>query len=52
MSKNRVLAAIEIGSSKVATLISKVEEDPVSLESVINIVGASSVASKGIKKAK
>ncbi len=50
MSKNRVLAAIEIGSSKVATLISKVEEDPVSLESVINIVGASSVASKGIKK--
>ncbi len=50
MSKNRIVAAIEIGSSKVATLVSKIDEDPVSLESVVNIVGASSTPSKGIKK--
>ncbi len=50
MPKNRIIAAIEIGSSKIATLISQVNEDPVSFESSINVMGAASSESKGIKK--
>ncbi len=39
-----------MGSSKVATLIAQVAVDPVSGESSVNIVGAASNVSKGIKK--
>ena len=50
MAKNRIIAGIELGSSKVATLIAQVATDPVTFESSINIVGVSSVASQGVKK--
>lgn len=50
MSKNRIVAGIELGSTKIATLIAQVQTDPVSFETDVNIVGASSVASRGIKK--
>lgn len=50
MVKNKVVAAIEMGSSKIATLIGQVSTDPVSAESSISVVGAASVESKGIKK--
>lgn len=50
MKKSRIIAAIEMGSSKIATLIAQVAIDPVSGESSINIVGAASSLSKGIKK--
>lgn len=50
MAKNRIIAAIEMGSTKIATLISQVSVDPVSLESSINVAGAATVESKGIKK--
>jgi cell division protein FtsA len=50
MSKTRIIAAIEVGSSKVATLIGNIAVDPVSMESSINVVGAASSDSKGIKK--
>ncbi|HJY98907.1 MAG TPA: cell division protein FtsA [Patescibacteria group bacterium] len=50
MSKTRIVAGIEMGSNKVATLISQVIQDPVSLETSINVVGASAAPSKGIKK--
>lgn len=50
MSKNRIVASLELGSSKISTLVSQVIEDPVSLETSINIVGAASTASRGIKK--
>lgn len=50
MSKNRIVAAVEIGSSKISTLISQVIIDPVSMESSINVVGASTSESRGIKK--
>lgn len=50
MSKYRIIAAIEMGSSKIATLIAQVAVDPVSGESSINVVGAASSLSKGIKK--
>ncbi|MEJ2347922.1 MAG: cell division protein FtsA [Patescibacteria group bacterium] len=50
MAKTRIVAGIELGSSKVATLIAQVQTDPVSLNTSINIVGVASVESKGIKK--
>ena len=50
MSKSRIVSAIELGSVKVTTLIGQVVVDPVSLETSLNVVGASSVESKGIKK--
>jgi len=50
MAKNRIIAGIELGSSKVATLIAQVSTDPVTFESSINIVGVSSLESKGVKK--
>lgn len=50
MPKTRIIAGIELGSSKIATLIAQVQTDPTTLESTINIVGVSSVESKGVKK--
>lgn len=50
MTKSRIIAGIELGSNKIATLISQVAVDPVSLETSINVMGASSVVSRGIKK--
>ena len=50
MKKSRIIAAIEMGSNKIATLIAQVAQDPVSGESLVNIVGAASSISRGIKK--
>lgn len=50
MTKSRIIAGVELGSSKIATLVGQVLVDPVTFESTINIVGASSSPSKGIKK--
>jgi cell division protein FtsA len=50
MAKSRIIAGIEIGSNKVATLIGQVSVDPVSLETSVNIVGAATSPSRGIKK--
>ncbi len=48
--KTRIVAAIDVGSSKIATLISQVLFDPVTTETSINVVGASTSKSQGIKK--
>lgn len=50
MSKTKILAAVELGSSKIATLVGQVAYDPVTMESAINVVGAASTESAGIKK--
>jgi len=50
MNKNRIIAGIELGSSKIATVISQVNYDEISFERTINIVGVASSESKGIKK--
>jgi len=50
MSKPRIVAAIDMGSSKIATLVGQVIGDPVTGETSINVVGASQSESKGIKK--
>lgn len=46
MAKDKVLCAIDIGSSKIVTLIATVGEDE-----KVNLVGVSAVNSKGVKKA-
>jgi len=50
MNKPRIVAAIDMGSSKIATLVSQVASDPVTGETSVNIVGAAQTESKGIKK--
>jgi cell division protein FtsA len=50
MSKSKIVSALELGSSQITTLISQVNVDPVSFETSINIVGVSSVESRGIRK--
>lgn len=50
MNKTRIIAGVELGSSKVTTLVAQINEDPVNLDVTINVVGASSSESKGIKK--
>ncbi|MBN1168328.1 cell division protein FtsA [Candidatus Woesebacteria bacterium] len=50
MSKSKIVSALELGSSKITTLISQVNVDPVSYETSVNIVGVSSVESSGIRK--
>jgi cell division protein FtsA len=50
MNKNRIVAGIELGSSKITTLIAQVSTDQVSYRATVSIVGVSSVESKGIKK--
>lgn len=50
MSKPRIIAAIDMGSSKIASLVGQVSSDPVTGERTINIVGAAQSESKGIKK--
>lgn len=46
MARSRVIAGIDIGSSKVATLIGQYNEE----EDKISVVGVSSVASRGVRK--
>lgn len=50
MANNKIIAGIELGSSKIATLIAQVSTDPVSFDTNVSIVGVSSVDSRGIKK--
>lgn len=45
MAKDRVLCGIDVGSSKIATLIASIGED-----GRTNLIGVSSVASRGVKK--
>ncbi|HJX45860.1 MAG TPA: cell division protein FtsA [Patescibacteria group bacterium] len=50
MAKNRIIASIELGSSKICTLIAQVQTDTNTFQHMVNIVGVSSVESAGIKK--
>lgn len=45
MAKDRIICGIDIGSSKVATLVATIDEND-----RINLIGVSSVSSKGVKK--
>ncbi|MBU4078594.1 cell division protein FtsA [Patescibacteria group bacterium] len=50
MNKAKIIAGIELGSSKITTLVAQVVSDQITFENSINIVGAASSESKGIKK--
>lgn len=50
MAKNRIIAGIELGSSKIVTIIAQVQQDAVSFDQSVNISGVSSVESRGIRK--
>jgi cell division protein FtsA len=51
MNKGRIIAGIEVGSSKVSTIIAQLQTDSQGIEKEISIIGSASVESKGIKKA-
>jgi len=48
--EGKIISGIELGSSKIATIVANVNTDSVTLERVVNVIGVSSVESKGIKK--
>ena len=50
MTKTKIVSGIELGSSKIATIIAQVNFDEVTGEKAVNLVGVSSVESRGIKK--
>jgi cell division protein FtsA len=50
MNKNKVIAGIELGSSKISTIIANVSSEVSTGEIQVNVVGVASVESKGIKK--
>lgn len=50
MTKNKIIAAIDIGSSKIVTLIAQVAIDQITYEPTVNILGVATAPSKGVKK--
>lgn len=50
MAKGRVIAGIELGSSKVSTIIAQINVDDVTYATSINVIGVSSIESKGIRR--
>lgn len=50
MARTRIVAGIELGSSKVSTVIAQVHTDTTTFENTINIVGAASANTKGVRK--
>src|SRR5687767_11605674 len=45
MAKDKIICGVDVGSSKISTLISTISED-----GKVNLIGVSSVPSKGVKK--
>lgn len=50
MSKQRIITGIDLGSSKIATLVAQMNTDPVSFERSIHVIGVSTVESRGVRK--
>lgn len=50
LTKSKLVSAIDLGSSKIATVIAQVTSDALSGTESINIIGVSSVESRGVKK--
>lgn len=50
MSKARLISAVDIGSSKITTLIAQLSVEPVTYENAISVVGVASSPAKGVKK--
>jgi cell division protein FtsA len=50
MNKQRLIAAVDIGSSKITTLIAQVVEEEITMDVSVNIIGVANLDSKGVKK--
>jgi len=50
MAKGNIIAGIDLGSTKITTLVAQLHEDETTLSKTINVVGVSSVESRGVKK--
>ncbi len=50
MAKQKIIAGIDIGSSKITTLIAQVSVEPMTYETSVSVVGVSSTVSRGVKK--
>lgn len=50
MNRVKTIAGIELGSSKTATVIAQITQDEGSSQEKVNIIGVSSVPSRGVKK--
>lgn len=50
MNKYRIVAGIELGSSKITTIIAQVAVNPTTLETGVNVVGVAASESQGIRK--
>jgi cell division protein FtsA len=50
MTKAKIISGIELGSSKITTIVAQVSEDDALMEKSVNVVGVATAPSKGIKK--
>ncbi len=50
MSKSRLISAIDLGSSKITTIIAQMDSEQTIYESGVGVIGVSSVDSRGIRK--
>src|SRR3990167_6614803 len=50
MNKSRIIAGIELGSSKIATIIAQINTNPTTLESSVSVAGVAASQSKVIRK--
>ncbi len=50
MNKSRLIAGVDIGSSKITTLIAQVVVEEITQDTSVNIIGVSNTNSKGVKK--
>mgnify|MGYP001609874098 CR=1 FL=1 len=50
MNKSRIIAGIELGSSKIATIIAQITTNPTTLETSVSVAGVAASQSKGIRK--
>jgi len=49
-NKGKIIAGVDIGSSKITTLIAQVAIDQVTFESSVHVIGVATYPSKGVKK--
>ena len=50
MNKAKIISGIELGSSKITTIVAQIFEDPNLMEKSVNVVGVATAPSRGIKK--
>lgn len=50
MSKNKIIAAVDIGSSKITTLVGQIVVDELTMDRQVNIIGVANQEAHGVKK--